>query len=162
MSAPKAFTIHSARTQDDMKVSAALFKAYAESIGIDLSYQSFDSELASLPGQYAPPRGELLLARDGNNVAIGCVAIRPQSQPYCCEMKRLYVGPDGRGLGIGKALMDRVIQMAREMHYRQMRLDTLSTMTAAISMYKKAGFAETEAYYETPIGNTIFFAMALE
>ena len=162
MPASEGFSIHPARTQDDMKAAAGLFKAYAESLSpVDLTFQSFDAELASLPGQYEPPGGELLLARDANDDAIGCVAIRPQSESHCCEIKRLYVGPAGRGLGIGRALMNKIMQVAREMQYRQVRLDTLSTMAAAISMYRKAGFHEIGAYYETPVPDTIFFAKDL-
>lgn len=144
------------RTADDLRVVTDLFRAYAASLEIELDYQDFDTELTTLPGKYAPPEGELLLARD----KLGCVALRPLTAT-CCEMKRLYVTPEGRGLGIGRALVDAVIQKAIDIGYQEIRLDTLSTMTRAISLYQKAGFCPMPAYYDTPIEDTLFFSRHL-
>ena len=86
-----------------------LFNAYASAVGVDLSYQDFATELATLPGKYAAPAGELLLARDNNGEPVGCVGLRPIKPDGCCEMKRLYVSPKARGLGLGMALIDAII-----------------------------------------------------
>ena len=98
-----AFTIAAAEARDIGEI-AGLFRAYEAHIGVDLSYQGFADELATLPGKYAPPRGQLLIARDAGGAAIGCVALRPMEAPGCCEMKRLFVSAQGRGLGLGRAL----------------------------------------------------------
>jgi len=155
------YRIEPARTDDDLKAAAGLFRAYASSLEIDLGYQSFEEELATLPGKYAPPTGEILLARDAAGIAVGCVAVRPLPGEGCCEMKRLYVTPEGRGLGLGTALTEAILETAMRIGYREMRLDTLSTMTGAIALYRKAGFVEIPAYYETPIENTVFMAKTL-
>lgn len=156
------FTVSPARSKQDMGIVTSLFTFYAASLNIDLSFQSFQSELESLPGKYAPQRGgEILLARSASGEPIGCVALRSLGQEACCEMKRLYVTPAGRGLGLGKALAAAIIHVAREFKYQTMKLDTLPTMTAALALYSKLGFLDTVAYYETPIAGTRFLAKEL-
>lgn len=145
----------------DLPAIASLFRAYAASLPIDLRYQNFDDELASLPGKYAPPTGALLIARDASGEALGCVAMRPLDEPGICEMKRLYVAPAGRGQGLGKKLALAIIEAARVAGYREMRLDTLATMHDAQRLYRALGFVEIGAYYETPIENTVFMSLAL-
>src|ERR1700733_6356013 len=98
-----SFQLIPVRTSEDLEATKALFNAYAASLGINLSYQNFVAEMAAMPGKYAPPKGELLLARDKVGAAIGCVGLRPLEDGVC-EMKRLYVAPEGRGLGLGRAL----------------------------------------------------------
>ncbi|WGF90710.1 GNAT family N-acetyltransferase [Marinivivus vitaminiproducens] len=161
MSRP-AFSIRPARSAADLASATALFRAYAASIGIDLAYQGFEDELAGLPGKYAEPAGVILLAEDANGGPLGCVALRPMAERGCCEMKRLYVTPQGRGLGLGRALVDAVLAEATRQGYRAMRLDTLPTMTGAIRLYRKAGFAPIAPYYDTPITDTLFLGRALE
>jgi GNAT superfamily N-acetyltransferase len=139
----------------------ALFDAYAASLGIDLSFQDFAAEMATMPGKYAPPAGELLLARDAHGEAIGCVGLRPLPTDGCCEMKRLYVSPHGRGLGLGKALVEAIIGEARRIGYREIRLDTLPTMSEAVAVYRRAGFVPIEPYYDTPIVGTTFLGRRL-
>jgi ribosomal protein S18 acetylase RimI-like enzyme len=156
----RSFQIGAARSAADLEAVVELFKAYAASIGIDLGYQDFDTELATLPGKYATPDGELLLARDRDGAPVGCVGLRP-IEPDGCEMKRLYVAPDARGLGLGKALIIAIIAEAERIGYREMRLDTLPTMAEAIFLYEQAGFRPIEAYYQTPIDGTLFFARRL-
>ena len=102
-SGPIKFTIEPARSVTDLEATRSLFTTYATSLGLDLSFQAFDAEMASMPGKYAPPTGEILLAHDERGAVIGCVAVRPQPQDGCCEIKRLYVSPEGRGLGLGTA-----------------------------------------------------------
>ena len=145
----------------DLADAARLFRFYAASLPIDLGYQGFAEELASLPGKYAPPAGALLIARDEGNAAIGCVALRPIAGDGVCEMKRLYVLPEGRGLGLGGALIAAIVATARTAGYTEMRLDTLPTMQTALAMYARAGFREIPAYYPTPIAGTIFLGLAL-
>ena len=155
------FSIAPIRTGGDLAATIALFRAYADSLGIDLSYQNFDEEMAAMPGKYAPPKGALLLARDNNGKAVGCVALRPIAPDGCCEMKRLYVAPEGRGGGLGKRLIGGVIAEARRIGYFEMRLDTLPSMTAAIALYRSAGFEDIAPYYETPVAGTIFMRRRL-
>lgn len=156
-----SFRIRVVRSAADLEAAVRLFNAYACSIGIDLGYQDFDKELATLPGKYATPGGELLLARDRNGAPLGCVGLRPIAPDGCCEMKRLYVAPEARGLGLGKALVAAVIAEAERIGYREMRLDTLPNMAEAISLYQRAGFRPIEPYYQTPIEGTLFFARRL-
>ena len=144
----------------DLPALTQLFRAYAASLPIDLGYQGFDGELAALPGKYAPPAGALLMARDENGEALGCVAMRPLEQGMC-EMKRLYVAPHGRGLGLGLALARAIIEAARAAGHREMRLDTLPHMRQAQALYRALGFAEIAAYYDTPIEHTMFMSLRL-
>lgn len=155
------FRIAPARSADDLDAAARLFDAYASSLGIDLSFQDFSAELATLPGKYAPPAGELLLARDAGGEPLGCVGLRPMALDGRCEMKRLYVSPRGRGLGLGRALVEAVVGKAVRIGYREMRLDTLPAMAGALALYRKAGFVPIEPYYDTPLAGTIFLGRPL-
>jgi ribosomal protein S18 acetylase RimI-like enzyme len=139
----------------------ALFRAYAASLSVDLAYQGFEAELAGLPGDYAPPRGALLVARGPEGGAIGCVALRPMAEACSAEIKRLYVAPDGRGAGLGRALAQAVLGEARRLGYRRVRLDTLPDMAAAIALYRSLGFAEVAPYYATPVAGTLFLGLDL-
>src|SRR5262245_20874465 len=155
------FQIKPVRSAADLEAIVRLFNAYASALGVDLGYQDFAAELATLPGKYAPPAGELLLARDNYGEALGCVGLRPMMPDRYCEMKRLYVLPSARGLGLGRALIDAIVGEAVRIGYAEMRLDTLPTMTDAISVYRKAGFEPIAPYYKTPIAGTLFFARSL-
>jgi len=154
-----AFTIAPARPSD-LDDIRALFRAYEASLAIDLCFQGFEEELASLPGKYAQPKGALLIARSPSGEALGCIALRPL-EGEACEMKRLYVSPDARGLGLGAALVAAIMQQGRKAGYTAMRLDTLPSMTSAIKLYEAAGFAAIPRYYGTPIGETLFFEAGL-
>lgn len=156
------FRIETACSAADLAAITRLFEAYAASISVDLGYQDFATELATLPGKYAPPAGTLLLARDATGEPLGCVALRPIAPAGCCEMKRLYVVPAARGLRLGRALVDAVTREAKRIGYAEMRLDTLPTMSAAIALYRAAGFAPIAPYYDTPIVGTLFFARPLQ
>jgi ribosomal protein S18 acetylase RimI-like enzyme len=137
-----------------------LFEEYKASLGVDLCFQSFDSELAGLPGDYAPPDGRLLLALDGDNAA-GCVALR-KIDDQTCEMKRLYVRPRFRGKGVGTSLIDAIFTEARGIGYKKMRLDTLPEMHEAIILYRSLGFRPIAAYRHNPIPGALFFELNLE
>jgi GNAT superfamily N-acetyltransferase len=155
-----SFVIRPVRSPEDLKATIALFYAYADFLGVDLTYQKFEAEMASMPGHYAPPRGELLLARDKDGAALGCVGLRPLEDGVC-EMKRLYVAPKARGLGLGRALADAVVAEGRRIGYREMRLDTLPKLNAAVTLYDTMGFKRIAAYYDTPIAGTLFFSLNL-
>lgn len=131
----------------------AIFREYAQGLGIDLCFQDFEGELATLPGEYAAPRGALLLAHvDG--VVAGCGALRPLADvdyPNACEMKRLYVRPVYRTLGLGRTLAQALIDAALRADYSAMLLDTLDTMEAARGLYASLGFEEIPPYYYNPI-----------
>ena len=144
------------RTTDDLTAVIELFRAYAASLDVDLAYQGFEAEMAAMPGKYAPPAGELLLARDAAGTPIGSIGLRPLQAAGSCEMKRPYVSPSGRGIGLGKKLVQALVQVAERIGYREMRLDTLPSMTEAQALYRKLGFEVIEPYYETPVPGTIF------
>jgi GNAT superfamily N-acetyltransferase len=155
------FQIKPVRSAADLEATVRLFDAYASSLGIDLSFQGFAAELASMPGKYAAPAGELLLVRDNDGEPLGCAALRPITPVGCCEMKRLYVSPRGRGLGLGRALVDAIVGEAVRIGYDEMRLDTLPAMVEAIALYGKAGFVPIEPYYDTPVAGTMFLGRSL-
>ncbi len=136
-----------------------LFREYAEGLNVDLGFQGFEQELASLPGVYVPPLGFLQIATFGVQVA-GCVAMRAM-EGEVCEMKRLYVRPEFRGRGIGRVLAEAVVARARAAGYRRMRLDTLPWMDAAMALYRALGFHEIEPYYDNPIPGTVYMELVL-
>ena len=144
---------------DDLDVIRSLLLEYAASLGVDLGFQNFDQELATLPGDYAPPKGRLLLALNDGQPA-GCVALRAIDETTC-EMKRLYVKPQFRGLGLGTSLAERVIHEALKVGYRKMLLDTLPTMTQARKLYAQLGFQETHPYRFNPVQGTTYMALEL-
>jgi GNAT superfamily N-acetyltransferase len=148
-----------AKTPEEIALTRSLFEEYAAWLRIDLCFQGFAAELAGLPGAYAAPRGRLLLAFVGSDVS-GCVALRPIGDDVC-EMKRLFVRAGFRGQGIGKQLGERVVQEARDIGYRMMRLDTLPSMQSAIRLYEGLGFVRCAAYYETPLAETVFMELRL-
>lgn len=151
--------ITDAHTGQHLQEARTLFAEYAASLGISLDFQDFDAELVTLPGAYTPPAGCLLIALWHGQVA-GCVALR-KFQDNICEMKRLYTRPSFRGLQIGRALADAVIQRAREIGYARMRLDTLPSMDRARSMYAALGFREIAPYRYNPIAGTAFMELYL-
>jgi GNAT superfamily N-acetyltransferase len=135
-----------------------LFYEYEAYLNVDLNFQDFESELTNLPGKYAPPFGMLLLAMDERK-ACGCGALRRfgSIQARICEMKRLYVRPEDRGLGIGKQIAGQLVQKAVRLGYSTMLLDTLDRLKTAIHLYKSLGFVRTKPYYDNPISGVIYW-----
>ncbi len=140
----------------------SLFESYAASLPVDLNYQDFEGEVTGLPGKYAEPRGVLLLAYKSAATPVGCIGMRPMPPPAACEMKRLYVAPQARGSGVGKALATALIEDARSRGYREMFLDTLPSMAAAQSFYRALGFERVDPYYDTAFAGTAFYRLALQ
>ena len=137
-----------------------LFLEYAKSLGFSLCFQSFDKELAELPGDYAPPEGRLLLARCDGQPA-GCVALH-RLEPGVAEMKRLYVRPGFRGKGLGRVLAQAVVEEARVIGYRRIRLDTVEpVMKDAVKLYRLMGFKEIAPYRANPIPGALYMELEL-
>jgi putative acetyltransferase len=136
------------------------FREYAAWLKVDLCFQGFERELADLPGDYAAPRGRLLVACDGPYV-VGCAALRPFAGRDC-EMKRLYVMPACRGQGIARRLAERLISEANALGYRRILLDTLGFMVPARALYASLGFKEIPAYYHNPIAGAVYLAKVLQ
>ena len=152
--------ITQATSQADLDQARELFKEYEASLGISLCFQNFADEVANLPGDYAPPRGRLLLAREFDQI-VGCVALRSVG-PTTCEMKRLFLRPAYRSRGLVRVLVEAIIEEARKIGYTHMRLDTISDrMGRAIELYKSIGFVEIEPYYQTPVDTTKFMELDL-
>ena len=152
-------TILRAQSSAQIEAVRGLMAEYVEWLGIDLSYQSFPEEFTGLPWRYAPPQGELLLALDGGEPA-GCVALRP-TDSESCEFKRFFVRPRFRGRGIGLALGRAIVDRARRIGYRLMRLDTLPSMSAAVAVYRALGFRPVAPWHHTPVVGTLFMELDL-
>lgn len=169
-------TVRSAENDDDVRRASLLFQEYAASLSVDLSFQNFEDEVATLPGDYAPPHGRLFLAlatdfgrpktvtteRVGMETlhCAGCVALRKIDNEVC-EMKRLYVSNAYRGHKIGRRLAEAAIAAAREIGYGRMRLDTLPEMKQAQQLYRELGFREISPYRYNPVVGTKFFELML-
>jgi len=151
--------IINAQEQDLYQKVRELFMQYADSLDFDLEFQDFSQELATFPGHYAPPDGCILLAEESGRF-LGCVALRPLEDKIC-EMKRLYVKPDYRGRGIGRILACSIIDRAREIGYAKMRLDTISTMQEARTLYYSLEFKNIKAYRYSPLDEPSFMELEL-
>jgi len=136
-----------------------LFKEYHKMLGVDLCFQDFEDELKTLPGKYAQPDGRLYVITLENKLA-GCIGLRRYDETRC-EMKRLFVRPQFRGLRLGQILAEKIIQDAKDIGYKEMVLDTLSSLESAVYMYRKMGFEEVEPYYDNPLKDVLYFKLKL-
>ena len=155
------FGIVLAANKSDFDEARSLFLEYAASLTIDLGFQGFEAEQASLPGKYVPPRGALFLMRRSGRDAFGVAGLRPFDWPRSCEVKRLYVRPEGRGTGAGRLLMAQAIAFAERAGYGEMLLDSLPTMTAAIKLYRSFGFREIPPYWRNTLPGFLYFSKRL-
>lgn len=152
-------TLKQVRTGPDIELARGLFREYQRSLNVDLCFQDFEHELATLPGEYAPPSGRLFLCYDEGMLA-GCVTLR-KLDDVSCEMKRLYVRPGFRGKQLGRRLTEAVIEEARNIGYERMKLDTLPMMTAAIALYRSLGFQPTAPYRLNPVPGALYMELTL-
>jgi putative acetyltransferase len=156
----QGLVVQQAESAEQFAVIRELFLEYAQSLGFSLCFQSFDKELAELPGDYSPPNGRLILATCQGQPT-GCVALHKLDSDVC-EMKRLYVRQQFRGKGLGKVLAERVINEARQIGYKRLRLDTVEpVMRAAVAMYRALGFREIAPYRPNPIEGALYMELQL-
>lgn len=153
-------TIKQAQTESEFEEVCNLFREYEAFLNVDLGFQSFEEELADLPGKYTRPGGDLLIGLQDDKI-LGCVAIR-KLEGNVCEMKRLFVRPEARGTGLGIQLGREIIAIARELGYTLMRLDTLDSLTEAMQLYEKLGFQKTKPYYENPLPDVVYWELNLQ
>ena len=150
-------------TPEDFEATRQIFKEYALQLGVDLCFQNFDTELETLPGEYAEPQGALRLAMVAGEVA-GCCALRPLAStnyPNACEMKRLYVRDAHRRLGLGRELAEAILDVARVAGYHHVLLDTLSDMESARALYEDLNFKEIPPYYHNPLAGAHYLKVDL-
>ncbi len=148
-----------AQTPTQIEEVRRLFREYETFLGVDLCFQNFEEELAGLPGKYAPPRGAILIATDGHEVA-GCVALR-KLEAEVCEMKRLFVRPEYKGQGLGRILAERIIDEATQLGYSLMWLDTLARLKEAMRLYESLGFRRRKPYYHNPLPGVVYLELEL-
>ncbi len=144
-----------ASSDEDFSAAKKLFREYSNSIKIDLGFQNFEKEMEEIKNQYGKPEGGLILIKNSFGF-IGCVGIRKFNKEIA-ELKRMYIKPDYNGLGLGRVLLDNVLLLAKELKYRKIYLDTLSSMKAAVHIYKAAGFKETAPYRFNPSKEALYF-----
>jgi len=152
--------IKQAQTKTEIEEIRSLFREYEAFLDVDLCFQSFEEELAGLPGKYSRPSGDLLIGLDADRI-VGCVAVRKLDDGVC-EMKRLYVRPDARGTGLGRQLAQAIIVVAKELGYSIMRLDTLDSLKGAMHLYEMLGFRTTGPYYENPLPGVVYWELDLK
>lgn len=152
--------IKPAQTETEIEAVRRLFQEYEAFLDVDLCFQSFEEELATLPGKYSRPSGDLLIGLDGKRT-VGCVAVRKLDDGVC-EMKRLFVRPEARGTGLGRQLAQEIIAVARELDYTLMRLDTLEWLTEAMHLYETLGFRRTISYYANPLPDVVYLELELK
>jgi N-acetylglutamate synthase-like GNAT family acetyltransferase len=151
--------IQTAILPDEIPVIKKMFQEYADSLSFDLNFQDFREELETLPGKYRAPEGSILVAKEKGET-VGCVAVRPLGSEIC-EMKRLYVKPKHRGKKAGRELALAIIEEAKRIGYKVMRLDTVEAMKEASALYLALGFQQIESYYYNPIPGAMYFELKL-
>jgi putative acetyltransferase len=159
-----AYVIATPQAPEELAELAALLREYALTLSVNLGFQNFDEELKQLPGEYAEPRGALVTAWVGGQLA-GCCALRPLDSadyPMACEMKRLFIRPAYRGIGLGRQLTEWMLDTARAKGYACVLLDTLSDMEAARALYEDLGFVEIPPYYHNPIAGAHYLMARIQ
>jgi len=159
LKSPNLIKLTKAESEEEIEYVRVLFKEYANWLAFDLCFQDFEKELNQLPGDYTPPDGRLLLAYYDSKVA-GCVALR-RFDDQTCEMKRLYIRSEFRKKGVGRRLAVAIVDEAKKIGYKSMRLDTLSVMKEALTLYHSLGFKKIESYRYNPIKGAIFLELNL-
>jgi ribosomal protein S18 acetylase RimI-like enzyme len=154
-------TIAAARFPRDLADVRGLFREYIEGLGVDLTFQDVTAELGDLPGKYGEPAGIILMALDGEERPIGCIALRPLPEDGACEMKRLYVRREARGKDLGRRMAEALIAHAKQSGYKRMYLDTLASMATAQKLYASLGFRPTAPYYNNPLRGTQYLVLDL-
>lgn len=149
-----------AKSEKEYQIAVALFKEYASQIGVDLAFQNFNQEIENIESQYSRPNGVIIIAFKDEKIPLGCFGIR-KLEDAICELKRMYLIKDARGMGLGKKLLSKSIGMANELGYKKMKLDTLPTMLSAIKLYEQSGFYEIDPYRFNPIEGTKYFEIKL-
>lgn len=152
--------IYRATSEDDLDAARRLFHEYVGELDFDLDFQDVDRELETLPGPYAPPAGAILLT-EVDDEPVGVVAVQPLDDEGVCEMKRLYVRPAHRNEGLGRRLAMAIVEVARDLGYETMRLDTVASMTAARSVYRSLDFEERPPYYHNPLDDVVYMERPL-
>ena len=161
---PASISLAPAQQPDDLDLIRGIFREYAGTLNVDLAFQDFETELGGLPGEYAEPRGALVLARVDGEVA-GCCALRPADSadyPNAAEMKRLYVRKPFRGFGLGRLLTEHILDQARLAGYSTVLLDTLDDMEAARALYEDLGFTEIPPYYHNPYAGAHYLKVEVD
>jgi len=161
---PASISLSPAQQPDDLDLIRGIFREYAGTLNVDLAFQDFEAELGGLPGEYAEPRGALVLARVDGEVA-GCCALRPADTadyPNAAEMKRLYVRKPFRGFGLGRLLTEHILDQARLAGYSTVLLDTLDDMEAARALYEDLGFTEIPPYYHNPYAGAHYLKVEID
>ncbi len=161
---PASISLAPAQQPDDLDLIRGIFREYAGTLNVDLAFQDFEAELGGLPGEYAEPRGALVLARVDGEVA-GCCALRPADSadyPNAAEMKRLYVRKPFRGFGLGRLLTEHILDQARLAGYSTVLLDTLDDMEAARALYEDLGFTEIPPYYHNPYAGAHYLKVEID
>lgn len=146
--------VRQVRTEQDLNEVRVLFREYEVFLNINLDFQIFEEEIAGLPGEYVPPDGEILIAYNEER-SIGCVAVRRLNENIC-EMKRLFVRQEAKGIGMGRQLAQNIIHTARDFGYSRMRLDTLERLKEAMCLYESLGFRRIAPYYDNPLQGVIY------
>jgi putative acetyltransferase len=155
-----SYEVIEAVSSSEIEAVKSLFLEYQKWLNVSLCFQDFETELATLPGKYAPPEGKLYLVKYGDNY-IGCIGLRKIAEGIS-EMKRLYIKPEHQGHGLGKKLVELLIKDAKEIGYKSMRLDTIKEkMPNAVDIYEKHGFKKIEKYYDNPNPHTLFMELKL-
>ena len=144
---------------EELEEVREIFIEYADFLKVDLCFQDFEKELQTLHQVYFPPSGCIILAKEDGHV-LGCIALKPIAEGIC-EMKRLYVRPEARGSSLGKKLVNELIEFAKKAGYKTMKLDTITSLKEAISLYRSKGFVETEPYVYNPLSEVLYFELTL-